>query len=275
MTRSTRRQPTPRRAVLAAAVLCTACHAGGERASPVAAAGAPRVANLHAFARLYGVVRWFHPSDAAAAIDWDRFAAEGARRVIDAPDERALRAALADLIAPIAPTVHIAAAGEQFSNESALHPAPTEGLDVVAWEHKGFGDSTFTTVYASKRRHRERTTPVRGAPLATLWQAVDAVPFRGARLRLRGKLRTARGARGQLWVRVERGDATGFFDNMDTHPVLGTTWELGEIIGTVDADATRIVFGTFMGGVGTTWYDDIELAVQGPNGTWKTIAIKD
>jgi hypothetical protein len=38
------------------------------------------------------VVRWFHPSDAAAAIDWDRFAIEGARRAIDASSASALRA---------------------------------------------------------------------------------------------------------------------------------------------------------------------------------------
>src|SRR4051794_36677784 len=29
-----------------------------------------QVMNLHAFARLYGVLRWFHPSDAAATVDW-------------------------------------------------------------------------------------------------------------------------------------------------------------------------------------------------------------
>jgi hypothetical protein len=253
-----------------------ACHTGTARQAPSATAPTPaRVANLHAFARIYGVVRWFHPSDAAATVDWDRFAIEGTRRVIDAPDERALRAALADLIAPIAPTVHISAAGEDFPNEPALHPASAEGLDVVAWEHKGFGDSTLTSAFASKRRHRERTTPVRGVPYAALWQAVDAAPFRGVRLRLRGKLRAARGGRGQLWVRVERGDTPGFFGNMDAHPALSTTWEPAEIIGTVDADATRIVFGTSMGGLGTTWYDDIELAVQGPDGAWKQVEIKD
>lgn len=38
-----------------------------------------RIANLEAFARLYGYVRFFHPSDEAAALDWDRFAVYGAR----------------------------------------------------------------------------------------------------------------------------------------------------------------------------------------------------
>ena len=57
--------------------------------------------------------------------------------------------------------------------------------------------------------------------------------------------------------------------------MLSTTWAPAEIIGTVDADATRIVFGSFMGGGGTVWYDDIELAAQGPDGAWKAIEIKD
>jgi len=237
---------------------------------------APRIANLHAFARIYGVLRWFHPSDAATAIDWDRFAIEGARRVIDAPDGRVLRATLTDLIAPIAPTVHIVATGERFPDEPALYPGSAGGLDVVAWEHKGYGDSTLAAGgYASKRRHRERIVAVPGVLFASLWQAVDATPFRGSRLRLRGKLRTANHAFGQLWLRVEHGDATGFLDNMDERPVVSTTWETAEIIGTVDADATRIVFGTLMGGAGTTWYDDIELAAQGPDGAWKPIEIKD
>src|SRR5678815_3835641 len=41
----------------------------------------PQVRGLYAFARLYGVLRWFHPSDAAATIDWDRFAVDGVRPV--------------------------------------------------------------------------------------------------------------------------------------------------------------------------------------------------
>jgi C-terminal processing protease CtpA/Prc len=265
----------PRHAIVLALLAGIACHGGTTGQTSVATAASSRVANLHAFARIYGVLRWFHPSDAAAEIDWDRFAIEGARRVIDAPDRRVLRAALTDLIATIAPTVHIGAAGEQFLAEPALHPTSAVGLDVIAWEHKGYGDSTLTSEYVSKRRHRERTIAAPGVPFASLWQAVDAVSLRGNRLRLRGKLRTANHAFGQLWLRVERGDATGFFDNMDEHPVVSTTWATAEISGTVDADATRIVFGALMGGAGTTWYDDVELAVQGPDGAWKPIEIRD
>ena len=44
-------------------------------------AEAPALQNLCAFTRLYGYVRYFHPSDAASATDWERFAIYGARQV--------------------------------------------------------------------------------------------------------------------------------------------------------------------------------------------------
>lgn len=264
-----------RRVALAGFLLGAGCH--GQPAPQPARidAGPPRVENLHAFARLYGVVRWFHPSDSAAAIDWDRFAIEGVRRMIDAPDARTRRASLMELFQPIAPTVHIVGVTESFPDEPALHPSSAVNLDLVSWEHKGYGDTAVTSVYSSKRRHRARTIPVAGFPYGALWQELDATPYRGARVRLRGKLRTASPGRGQLWMRVDRGDATAFTDNMSDRPVVSRTWESAEIIATVDPDATRIVFGTVMSGTGTVWYDDLELAVQDSGGSWSQLSIKD
>jgi len=263
-------------AFLVTLFVLVACRGGSTGITSIAAATSPRVANLHAFARLYGVIRWFHPSDAAAAIDWDRFAIEGSHRIVDAPDARALRTGLTELFAPIAPTVHIVGIAEEFPSEPALHPKSIADLEVVAWEHKGYGDSAIAAGgYASKRRHRGRTVAVPGAVSAVLSQSIDATPYRGARVRLRGKLRTADHALGRLWLRVDRGEASGFFDNMARHPVVSETWADAEIIGPVDADATAIVFGEVMRSSGTTWYDDLELSVQAKDGSWKPIEIQD
>src|SRR6185503_18343722 len=122
--------------VVVIAIATVACRGQTVRTTSLNSATARRVANLHAFARLYGVVRWFHPSDAAAAVDWDRFARDGAHRVVDAMDQRALRATLTELFAPIAPTMHIGGAGEQPPDVPTLHPASTAGLRVVAWQHQ-------------------------------------------------------------------------------------------------------------------------------------------
>jgi C-terminal processing protease CtpA/Prc len=259
---------------LSAALACMACRAGEHAARPVAAAP-QRVANLHAFARLYGVVRWFHPSDAAAVIDWNRFAVDGVRRVLDARDAAALDAALAELFAPLAPTVHLVRGGAAFPDEPALHPPDAAQLDVIAWQHKGFGDSAVPSVYASKRSHRARTVPVAGYPYGALWQQVDAEPYRGSRVRLRGKIRTASPGRGQLWLRVDRGDTPGFSDDMRDRPLASARWATVEISGMVARDATRIVIGTQMSGTGTAWFDDIELAVQSADGSWAPIALVD
>ena len=260
---------------MAALLIGTAC-----RSVPVPAAPAQRgrasstqIANLHAFARVYGVLRWFHPTDAAAVIDWDRFACDGTRRVIDAPDRSALRARLAALIAPIAPTVQLASDGEVFL--AASPPPGASDLEVVAWEHEGYGDTTIRTAYASKRRHRDRVVAESGRVRGALWQAVDATPLRGARVRLRGQIRAANRGAGKLWLRVDRGDSRILYDSMRAHPVNSATWQPAEIIASVDPEATRIAFGTLMTGTGVTWYDDLELSAQDVDGQWRTIPILD
>jgi len=47
---------------------------------------AEQVKNVRAFAKLYGYVRYFHPSDAAAETDWEKFAIHGVRQARDATD---------------------------------------------------------------------------------------------------------------------------------------------------------------------------------------------
>jgi hypothetical protein len=227
---------------------------------------------LHAFARAYGVVRWFHPSDAGAAIDWNEFAILGAHLVADADSGQALRARLAQLFAPIAPAVRFAAAGEPFGDGA---PGAAAATDEVAWEHLGFGDSEVAASYASKRRHRVRRVAVPGATFVAVGQSVDATPYRGARVRLRGAVRAATGGQGQLWLRVDRPVGKGFFANMDEGPVRAAGWTRAELVGSVAGDATRIVFGVLNGSPGTTWFDDLELAVQRDDGEWRVLAIPD
>jgi C-terminal processing protease CtpA/Prc len=254
------------------ALVLASCHP--HAAPPPEPAQPPRVANLHAFARLYGVVRWFHPSDAAAAVDWSAFAIDGARRVIDAPDAHALEERLAALFAPIAPTVRIAGPGESLADDPALHPAQTAGLDVVAWEHQGFGDSVIVSAYHSKRRHRARTAFAEGEEFAAVGQSVAADAYRGRRVRLRAKVRADAGAAAQLWLRIDRPNGNGFFDNMDARPIRSTTWTDAEIVGTVDADAVSVVAGALVSSNGA-WYDDVTLEVEDAHGAWQPIELVD
>jgi hypothetical protein len=86
------------------------------------------VANLHAFARLYGYVRFFHPSDQAAAASWDDVAICGVRAIEDAKNAQELSVALQGIFLPLAPTLQIGAAGRpgrRFPRHSSLRHRPT------------------------------------------------------------------------------------------------------------------------------------------------------
>ena len=58
--------------------------------APVPGRGQQSTDNVAAFARLYGIGRYFCPSDAASSLDWNRFAVHGVKRVREAQDARQL-----------------------------------------------------------------------------------------------------------------------------------------------------------------------------------------
>src|SRR3989442_3654947 len=63
--------------------------------------------NLVAFTRLLGYVRHFHPSDEAAATDWNAFTIAAVDTVESAQSGAALATTLRALFLPIAPTLRI------------------------------------------------------------------------------------------------------------------------------------------------------------------------
>jgi hypothetical protein len=108
------------------ALTVTMCGTGPSQA-------ATSIQNLRAFAKLYGYVRWFHPSDEAAALDWDAFAIFGAERVKEAETPEDLRRLLEELFEPVAPTVQIFPASVPAPPLSVeLVPVDADSLHLVA-----------------------------------------------------------------------------------------------------------------------------------------------
>ncbi len=147
---------------VAATVLLTAAAAPGP---------SREIGNVAAFARLYGVVRFFYPSDVAADLDWNRFAVHGVSRVRAARSAAELEATLEQLVAPLGPGIEIG---------TPLSPAPAPrgtGEPLVAWRYLGPGFSTAGGAYRAKRTHRSAPGPTDG--FATLMQTVPAEALRG------------------------------------------------------------------------------------------------
>jgi C-terminal processing protease CtpA/Prc len=105
--------------------------------------------NLRALARLYGYVRYFHPSDEAAAADWESFLAAAGERVEGAADSKALAGMLGELFTPLAPSVQVWAGGKDDGPTGVA----VEG-EQMAWKHHGVDVASAPSgmqVYTSKR----------------------------------------------------------------------------------------------------------------------------
>jgi len=247
-------------------------------ALPIAAAAVlsappapPReIENVAAFARLYGVVRFFYPSDAAAELDWNRFAVHGVGRVRAAHDAAELGATLKDLFACLGPGIEIG---------KALAPASTVAASsepLVAWRYTGPG-FTGGGPYQAKRTHR---AAVGGADsFVTLMQNLPGAVLRGKAIRLRARARATAAdptGGGALWLRVDRPNkAMGFFDNMGDRPIREPEWRPYAIEGTVADDAENVAFGVMAMGAVTADFDAVELAVKGTTGEWTAVSIQD
>src|ERR1700710_944453 len=108
------------------------------------------VANLTAFARLLALVRFFHPSDAAAAADWNRVAVAGGGAGEGGEDSRARAGALEDSFRPRAPSLRVSAQGKPEVPAELLRPAGAGPFKVVAWRHFGGHFGSPSKVFSSE-----------------------------------------------------------------------------------------------------------------------------
>lgn len=143
--------------------------------SPVARIG--EVDALAAFARLYGVVRYFYPSDTAAELDWDRFAVYGVSQVRGARDRDALIDVTARLFTALGPGIEVGA---------TLGPPPAIGprdASLVAWRYLGAGVSAAPPpgqIYRAERTNRARADALpRGMPTRSIEAFETYVPEAG------------------------------------------------------------------------------------------------
>jgi C-terminal processing protease CtpA/Prc len=148
---------------------------GDEPARPLEGRG---LDNLVAFTKLVGYVRYFHPSDQAAATDWEQFAIDGVRSAEGATDPEVLVGVLEQLFRPIAPSIRIFPTGQAPANDvaNAARLAPIDEKDadkgtlppkVLAWRHIGVGLGR-SPVYSSARVDLRLPPPIFGPKLPNL-----------------------------------------------------------------------------------------------------------
>lgn len=227
--------------------------------------------NITAFNKLYGYVRYFHPSDEATMIDWDKFAIYGSGKVQKCKDAACLQKTLLELFEPIAPTIQIALTGQAkgFSARS-ITPPDTTGYSVVTWQHTGLGNGIRGNIYQSGRTNRPVTSSA--ATFSTITASIDLDKYRNKPFLFSASVKLAQGpGAAHLWARVDRPDRRpGFFDNMDKRPITSKNWQHYEIAGTINDDALKLFFGCFLEGKGKLMVDDLVLKIDEGN-EWKAV----
>jgi hypothetical protein len=229
------------------------------------------IANLRAFARLYGYVRFFHPSDEASAIDWDRFAILGSRKAREAQSPAELRAVLDDLFHPIAPTLQLYGANEAPC--PFPYPGPGSDLKTVHWNHHGVGLHHDHPMYHSHRLGRWSPDDDKSR---LVFQRVGGGRLAGKEVRISLYARTdcpVRSDRPGLWLSVV--PPYVMFKNLVSVPITSAEWQQYSATTRLPKVSTWLNIGCYGGGAGTVWADEVELAVRDENGEWIPEKIED
>ncbi|RFS22416.1 peptidase S41 [Chitinophaga silvatica] len=233
--------------------------------------------NLTAFAKMYGYVQYFHPSDESATTSWDQFAIYGVNKVMSAKDDDQLLGVLNELFKPIAPAALIYK-GKEPSLPN-INPINKNDYNIVAWQHTGVGVKNSynakSGTYKSIRINRPVIKISEGndgfAPTSI---AINTDSLRGKAFSFTGWLKVNAVGTGALFARVDKKYGPGFFDNMGNRPASENTWKQYTIEGIIDKDAEQLVLGAMLIGEGDVWIDDLHLKVKEGN-NWKEVPLEN
>jgi C-terminal processing protease CtpA/Prc len=219
--------------------------------------------NLIAFTRLFGYVRYFHPSDQAAAADWEKLALSGVQAAEKAGSPGELAKTLEDLLRPVAPTVRVyPAAGPRPALPEGLK-APA-GTETVYWTHLGVQVGPQPNVYKSERMSGARAPA--GAEVA---QFVEAAPYRGKRVTVRGVMRGDVPKDGPAVLRLKsyakEGAAPATLAE-EKPAAVARDWQPFEISAEVPADSEGLEIDLGLTAGGRVWWDGLSLQGAGAPG---------
>jgi hypothetical protein len=118
-----------------------------------------KVNNLKAFTKAYGYVKYFHPSDDAAILDWAKFSSYGAKEIDKCKTSEEVAETLNKLFSPFAPSVKFSVSQNLPEYDlKIITPKDTSGYKLTYWQHQGVGvgmmDMKVPGVYKSVRVNR-------------------------------------------------------------------------------------------------------------------------
>lgn len=223
--------------------------------------------NIYTFSRLYGYVRYFHPSDEAQDIDWEKFAVLGCREVEKCQNKEELKAKLTELFNPIAPSLKLFFKyQEEEFNLSEITPNDTNGFNPISWQHRGLNTGAFNKTYASTRLNKSNVVYQSPTLYKTIGFRIQKSFIAGKEFKFTAKLKREVGAcNGILMVNDKDGVRT-----TSSYPAVDNYWKEIILKGRFDTLSNKAFLGFVLSGEGTLKLDDISLCIK-DNNQWKYI----
>jgi len=233
--------------------------------------------NIKSFAKIYGYVRYFHPSDEASKIDWDKFAVYGVKEVEKAQDNKELLTVLVRLFKPIAPSVLIYSVNDSIMFDvKNITPENASEYKEIYWQHLGLGagrQNNTENVYQSERVNRLIPVPDKssgnGQAFCSVRVKIDAKPYIGKEFEYTAyvKMDSINSPKGYLWVRIDKDTLkipgrTLFFDNMYDRPITSGRWAQYKITGKIDSLAKYIYYGAYTTDTSDMFIDKMQFFIK-------------
>lgn len=237
-----------------------------------------KIENLKAFAKVYGYVKYFHPSDEAAALDWKAFSIYGVDQVKKCKSDDELVKTLNSLFLPIAPSIRFTQNPTASKYDlTTITPKDLNGYEPTFWQH--FGVSTGMQFefypqnpYGSVRVNGTIKHDYSHKP-SKLMLRLDPTKYRGQKIKYSAwaKFGDNIPEKGYLRLVVDKSDGTS---DLKSEPVVDNQWKQYEIITTVDTLATSITIGGTLQGKDSLFFDKVNLSYQDGD-KWIEIPVAD
>ncbi|MGM0651069.1 MAG: S41 family peptidase [Bacteroidota bacterium] len=233
-----------------------------------------KLENISAFTKLYGYVRWFHPSDEAQEIDWKKFAVYGVQKIENTPDDEALKDSLLKLFRPIAPTLNIMLKGKKTPQPVKYEPSNSKKFKETYWQHLGVDLGRKSNVYKSRRIYRAKPNQKQQVEISYVAEMPENWVDKKIRLSFDAK------STGKIKVFLRR-KSSDFLKKIVTNPsvVQGeifecNKWKTCQIEWTPNKSDNGIIFGLMRVDSNTLYIDNIKIEYR-EKGQWKTHPIEN
>lgn len=225
-----------------------------------------KIQNIETFAKLYGYARWFHPSDEAQEIDWDKFAILGIQKVENIKSDTELRDTLYHLFSPIVQGLQVSKTKSQETIDlDLLIPHNFSDNKVIAWQHYGVYLGNNSNMYKSIR-----TNKVSNDTYSLFRKFVyDATELRGKEVKLTGYFRiNSTDSTGKAYLYLSPFSEKEFTKHSSLLLTKGivditsTEWKKYEVTYKVGMDVKYIDYGGALKNEISLYADDFEFSVK-------------